>query len=124
MSLCPSSAIRPSGFPVLFLRSLKRLFQRRQLIAQCRDLLIEHLHLGQSPRADGFLSVERSRERAEAALGVRQNGLCGIGAATLGRGLQPVAFAFDTRQACPQPGDFVFQVDLVGLLQREQFGEL
>ena len=43
-------------------------FERGELAAQRRDLLVEDLDLGQRPGAHAFLAVERAGERGDPAL--------------------------------------------------------
>ena len=50
------------GVLVAFLGDFEGLLERAELAAQCSDLLVEHLDLGQSAQRDALLGVELGRQ--------------------------------------------------------------
>ena len=69
MSRCPRSAIFDCEFLVRRLRRGERVFDRRELLAQRRDLLVEHVDLSQRLRRYLFLLIERQGRRRGLATG-------------------------------------------------------
>ena len=100
-------------------------FERPELPAQRHDLLIENLDLGERAGVHALLAVERARELVELALGLAELPLHDGGArSAFGGGAQAVALVLGARQARPQARDLVLEIDLAGLLERQQIGEL
>src|SRR5262245_19787391 len=104
---------------VLLLAGVQRRFERGELAAQRRDLLIEHLDLGQRPRGEPLLRVELAAELGGLALRVGR-----ASANALVKALVAVALALAARQARSQRVQLFLKAKLAGLLQREQLREL
>ena len=105
--------------PCPFLAGVQRRFERGELAAQRRDLLIEHLDLGQRPRGEPLLRVELPPELGGLALRVGR-----ATANALVKALVAVALALAGRQARAQRVELFLEAERAGLLQREQLREL
>ncbi len=104
---------------VALLGDLERLFERAELAAQRRDLLVEHLDLRQRAQRHLLLGVELAGELGDLALRGR-----GAAAEAVVEALVAVALAFGGGEAGAQLRDLLFERQLAGLLQRQQLGEL
>ena len=96
-------------FLVLLLGGVERLFDRGELAAQRRDLLVEHFDLRQRARGDLLLAFELAGELGDLAL---RGG--GAGAGALGSALEAVALAFGGGQRRAQLRELVLEIGLAG----------
>ena len=104
---------------VLFLRDVQRLFQRAELAAQRRDLLVEHFDLGERAERDLLLGVELAGQVVRLVL------RGGVAAAqALVKPLVAVALGFGGGEAGAQLRDLLLQRHLAGLFEPQQIGEL
>src|SRR5581483_3770188 len=97
---------------ILLLGDLKRLFERAELAAQSRDLLAQHLDLGERPRRDLLLGVELAGKFVDPSLCARR-----AAALLLGETLVAIAFALGAGETGAQLRDLIFERKFVGLLQ-------
>ena len=106
-------------FLVLLLGGVERLFDRGELAAQRRDLLIEHLDLRQRARGELLLAFELAGEFGDLAL--RGSG---AGAGALGCAFEAVALAFGGGERGAQLRELVLEIGFAGFLHRQELGQL
>ncbi len=119
MSRCAEIGDLALRFLVLLLGGIERLFERRELAAQRRDLLVEHLDLCQRACGKSLLGIDLAGELGDLALRIG----CAAAEAFV-EPLEAVAFAFGPGEARAHLGELLLEAELAGLLQRQQLGEL
>ncbi len=100
-------------------RRCESVFDRRELLAQRRDLLVEHVDLGERPSGYLHLLVERGRRRRSlAARGV------GLDNALRGGVLEPLLLALSGVERRGKGRNLALVDALLGALQRQEVGQL
>ena len=104
--------MRACEFSVLLFRYIERLFERGELAAQRRDLLIEDFHLRQRAGGEPLLQVELAAQRSDFALCIGRSAADAFVKTPIA-----VALAFGCGQAGAQRGELLLEAQLAGLLQ-------
>src|SRR5262245_2973479 len=104
---------------VLLFGRVQCLLEGGELTAQCCNLLVENLDLGERPRRDFFLAFDLTRQLRSPALS-----RCGSRTGAVGGTPQPIPLALGDGERRSQLRQLIFEPSLSGFFKPQQLGEL